>query len=241
MYKAKYKYIAEIPARINSNRVKRKNIRLLNGKPMIQYAIEACINSTKIENVFVNTDSDLIGQIAIDNDVGYYKRSDELASDTCKQDEFNYDFLKNIDCEVVVMVNPVSPLVESCDIDNAIAHFEKANLDSLITTKKEQLHTFFQDNPLNFCTDSLLPATQDIDPVHICTWNICIWRKKTFMQAYEEFGYAAFSGVVGYWAIDPIKAVKISYEEDFRMAEEILKSRVARSEDYMPMYYENKS
>jgi len=109
MVKPKYKYVAEIPARINSNRVKKKNIRLLNGKPMIQYAIEACKASNKINKVFVNTESYLIGQIAIYNDVGYYKRSDELASDTCKQDEFNYDFLNNMDCEAIVMVNPVSP------------------------------------------------------------------------------------------------------------------------------------
>ena len=240
MVKPKYKYIAEIPARINSNRVKKKNIRLLNGKPMIQYAIEACKASNKINKVYVNTDSDSIGKIALDNDVGYYKRSDDLATDTCKQDEFNYDFLKNMDCEAVVMVNPVSPLVESSDIDSAIEYFEQEKLDSLITTKKEQLHAFFKNIPLNFSTESLLPATQDIDPVYICTWNICIWRKTVFMKAYEEHGYAAFSGVVGYWSIDPIKAVKISYEEDFRMAEEILKSRESRTADYKAVYYDDK-
>ncbi|MFC1546024.1 cytidylyltransferase domain-containing protein [Pseudomonadota bacterium] len=234
----KYKYVAEIPARMNSNRVKKKNIRLLNGKPMIQYAIEACKKSTKVDEVFVNTDSDLIGQIAIDNGVNYYKRKEELASDVSKQDEFNYDFLKNTDCEAVVMVNPVSPLIESCDIDSAIAYFEDANLDSLVSTKKEQLHAFFQGNPLNFCTDSLLPATQDIMPVEICTWNICIWKKETFIKAYEKCGYAAFSGKVGCWSVDPMKAIKISYEEDFKMAEVILKSREGRPSDYKPEYLE---
>ncbi len=234
----KYKFVAEIPARMNSKRVKKKNIRLLNGKPMIQYAIEACKRSSRIDEVFVNTDSDLIGRIAIDNGVNYYKRSDDLASDTSKQDEFNYDFLKAIDCEFLVMVNPVSPLIESIDIDSAIAHFEDANLDSLISTKKEQLHAFFQGSPLNFCTDTLLPATQDIMPVHICTWNICIWKKEVFIKAYEEFGCATFSGKIGYWAVDPIKAIKISYEEDFRMAEIILKSREMQSTVYEPEYLE---
>jgi CMP-N-acetylneuraminic acid synthetase len=237
----KHKYIAEIPARIGSNRVKRKNIRMLNGKPMIQYAIDACKNASKVDKVFVNTDSDLIGRIAIDNEVGYYKRLDHLASDDCKQDEFNYDFLMNMDCEAIIMVNPVSPLIEGSDIDSAISYFEEMELDSLISTKQEKLHAFFQDNPLNFCTDSLLPATQDIAPVDICTWNICIWRKETFIKSYEENGYAAFSGKVGLWTVDPIKAIKISYEEDFRMAEEIIKSREGRASEYKPEYYEEVS
>lgn len=239
MITPKHKYIAEIPARIGSNRVKRKNIRMLNGKPMIQYAIDACLNASKVEMVFVNTESDLIGKIATENNVGYYKRSDHLASDTCKQDDFNYDFLMKMDCEAIVMVNPVSPLIEGSDIDDAIAYFEEMQLDSLISAKQEKLHTFFQGNPLNFSTDSLLPATQDIAPVDICTWNICIWRKETFVKSYEKNGYAAFSGKVGLWTVDPMKSIKISYEEDFRMAEEIIKSRENRNSEYEPEYYQD--
>ena len=45
------------------------------------------------------------------------------------------------------------------------------------------------------------------------------------MKAYEEKGYAAFNGKLGLWAINPIKAVKVSYEEDFLMAEQLLHAR----------------
>jgi hypothetical protein len=74
-----YKYVAEIPARIGSNRVKEKNIRLLAGKPMIQYAIDACKNSEMLDDIYVNTDSDLIGDIALNSKVKYYKRDKKLA------------------------------------------------------------------------------------------------------------------------------------------------------------------
>ena len=221
----KYKYVAEIPARIGSKRVKHKNLRLINGKPMIAYSIEACKKVPKIDKIFVNTDSALIGQIGIDYDVEYYKRNLSLSTDNTKQDEFNYGFLSTIDCEVLIMVNPVSPLVESSDIIEAIEYFEQNNFDSLITVKKEQLHCFYQGKSLNFNVQELLPATQDIDPVQVCTWTICIWKKDTFMKAYEEKGYAAFNGNLGLWAINPIKAVKVSYEEDFLMAEQLLHAR----------------
>jgi CMP-N-acetylneuraminic acid synthetase len=83
---AVYKYVAEIPARIGSKRVKHKNLRLINGKPMIAYAIEACKNVPKIDKIFVNTDSDLIGQVGIDYGVEYYKRHAKLSCDDTKQD-----------------------------------------------------------------------------------------------------------------------------------------------------------
>jgi CMP-N-acetylneuraminic acid synthetase len=233
----KYKYVAEIPARIGSKRVKHKNLRLINGKPMIAYSIEACKGSSRIHKVYVNTDSDIIGQVGIDYEVEYYKRRPELCNDTAKQDEFNYDFLKNIDCDAVVMVNPVSPLVEACDIDNAIEYFENNDFDSLITVKNEQLHAFYCNQSLNFNDKELLPATQDIDPVQICTWTICIWRKDTFLKAYEEKGYAAFNGKVGLWTIDPAKAIKVSYEEDFLMAEQLIKARELVTHDYEIKYY----
>lgn len=233
----KNKYVVTIPARIGSKRVIRKNIRLMNGKPMIAYSIEAAKGAKKVHKVFVNTDNDNIGEVAKKYGAEYYKRAPNLSTDDTKQDEFNYDFIKNVNCDAVVMVNPVSPLIEACDVDDAISYFEQNNLDTLISVKKEQLHAFFSGESLNFDTNELLPATQDIVPVLICTWNICIWRKESFIESYEKNGYAAFSGKVGQWPIDPRKSIKVSYEEDFRMAEEILKYREKLCADYKAAYH----
>ena len=236
-----YKYVAQIPARIGSKRVEQKNIRILNGKPMIQYAIEACKNVSRIDKIFVNSESDLIGQIAINNEVEYYKRKKYLSGDTIKQDEFNYDFIKNIDSEFVIMVNPVCPLIEPVDIDNAITYYENHNIDTLLSVKKEQLHAFYQEKSLNFDVNELLPATQDIPPVFICCWSIGIWNKKVFIEYYEKNGYATLSGIVGQWVLDPKKSIKISYEEDFLMAEHLLiardKLRNSSKQDYKLQYY----
>lgn len=232
-----YKYVAEIPARIGSQRVKQKNLRLINGKPMIAYSIEACKNAVKIDKIYVNTDSDTIGKVGLDYGVEYFKRDALLAQDHIKQDEFNYDFLQKIDCEAVVMVNPVAPLIEAQDIDDAIEYFEENGFDTLITVKNEQLHSFYCNKPLNFDTNALLPATQDIEPVQVCTWTVSIWKKESFMKAFEEYGYAAFNGKLGLWKIDPIKAVKISYEEDFLMAEQLIKARHMSDSGIETKYY----
>ncbi len=231
------KYFAEIPARLGSKRVKQKNVRLIDGKPMIAYAIEACRDAQRVSEVYVNTESDVIAKVGLDFGVKHYKRRPELAEDHIVSDQFNYDFLLNMDCDAVVMVNPVSPLVEASDIDKAIEYFEEHNLDSLISVKNEQLQSFYDGKSLNFEADGLLPMTQNIKPVQICVWTVCIWRKETFIKSYEEKGYAVFSGNYGLWPIDPIKSVKVSYEEDFLMAEQLIKARKISKDGYEAKYY----
>lgn len=222
---SKNKYIAEIPARLGSQRVKQKNLRLIEGEPMIAYAIKACKNASSISDIYVNTESDLIGQVALDYGIKYYKRNPELALDHIVSDQFNYDFLKKIECEALVMVNPVSPLIESIDIEEAINFFETNQLDSMISVKDERLQSFYQGKALNFNKDGLLPMTQNIDPVQICVWTICIWRRESFIKAYEKNGYAVFNGKYALWPINPLKSIKISYEEDFLLAEQLLRAR----------------
>lgn len=222
------KYVAEIPARLGSKRVKMKNLRLIAGKPMIAYAIEACTQSKKLSDVFVNTESDQIGQVAKYFGAKHFKRSEELAQDHIVSDQFNYDFLLNTDCDAVVMVNPVSPLVLPADIDSAIEKFENDHLDTLISIKNEKLQSFYQDSPINFDINKLLPMTQDLDPIQLCVWTVCIWRKETFIKAFEEKGHAVFHGKVGLHPIDPLRAIKISEEHDFQLADILIRSRSAQ-------------
>lgn len=219
------KIVAEIPARYGSQRVKQKNLRMLNGKPMMCYAIDAAKGVKRFDEIYVNTENDIIGQIALDRGVKYYKRSEYLASDEATSDQFNYDFIKNIGADIFVMVNTVSPLIVSVDIDKALDIFLEKGYDSLITTREERLHAFCNNIPVNFDSKGMLPRTQDILPVNICVWTLCVWRAKTFIKAYEKNGSAVFSGKVGFFPIDPLKSVKISYEEDFLMAETLLKIR----------------
>jgi len=167
----------------------------------------------------------------------FYKRRPELANDDAKQDEFNYDFLVNNDCETMIMVNPVSPLVEADDIRAAIEMYEHDELDTLIACKQERLHAFYQNEALNFDSTKMLPATQDISSIDICTWTVCLWKRKTFIESYEKEGFAAFSGKVGLFPMNPINTIKISYENDFDLAEHIMQWRMSEDKSTEPMYY----
>jgi len=216
------KIIGEIPARYGSKRVKHKNLKPLNGKPLITYAINAAKNAETLPEVYVNTESDLIGRIALDNGVKYYKRKTELAGGLISSDEFNYDFIKSLKPDILVMINPVSPLTTSLDIDKIVNFFLKNDFDTLITVREEKLQTFCGGRNINFDSNKKLPRTQDIPAIQLCAWPVCIWKAKTFMKAFEKKGYAVFSGKVSLYPVDPLKAIKISTEKDFILAEALM-------------------
>jgi CMP-N-acetylneuraminic acid synthetase len=219
------KIIAEIPARMGSKRVRNKNIRLLNGKPLIYYSIEACKNSSILKDIYVNSESDEIGKLALKYGVKFYKRNPELAKDKVVSDQFNYDFLINKDCDILVMVNPVSPLITGEDIDKVISFYLNNDFDTVITVREERLQAFCDGKPINFNPNGLLPMTQKVSPIQLCCWSICIWRKEIFIKEFEENGHAVFSGKVGLYPLNPLRAIKISTEEDFQLAETILKTK----------------
>ena len=58
------KLIAMIPARLGSKRVLKKNLRLLNGRPLISYNIETAVKTGLFDDVYVNSESDIFSEIA---------------------------------------------------------------------------------------------------------------------------------------------------------------------------------
>tara|TARA_B100000902_G_scaffold300532_1_gene288124 strand:- start:2190 stop:2855 length:666 start_codon:yes stop_codon:yes gene_type:complete len=217
------KIIAEIPARAGSKRVKNKNLRPLNGSPMISYAIQAAKRSRLLTDIYVNSDSNEIGNYGESLGVKFYKRPEELGGDHTTSDEYNYDFINAIKPDILVQVNPVCPLIDGDDIDNIIAFFIDKNADSLVTIKEERLQAFYKNKPINFDINKKLPRTQDITPIQICSWPVAIWKSKTFKKAFEEDGHAVFSGNLELYPVSQLKSIKISYEEDFILAETLLK------------------
>lgn len=235
------KIVGQIPARFGSKRVKQKNLRELNGKPLIFYAIDAAKKSKKLSEIYVNTESDVLGALAIEYGVQYYKRDPKLATDATSADEFSYDFMKNVEADLVVWVNPVCPLTTGEDIDKMIDYYFEKKLDTLIPVREERLHAFVEEEPVNFkpglpvqsvCPgrpinfdqEGSLPMTQNIRSVQICVWTVCIWRPEVFIKSYEEKGHAVFSGKVGFYPQNAFRVIKISTEEDFKLAELLIKN-----------------
>lgn len=119
--------LAIIPARGGSKGLPGKNIKELNGKPLIAYAIEAALDSKYIDRVLVTTDSDDIAKVAkmYGADVPF-KRPDELSSDTASAiDVYLHaiEFVMNtqdVKIEKFMVLLPTAPMRTSKHIDSAV-------------------------------------------------------------------------------------------------------------------------
>ena len=216
--------IAMIPARIGSARLKMKNLALIDGKPLIYYAVEAAKTSGVFNRVILNSDNVIFAEIASRYDVEFYQRPVALGSSSTKSDAVVYDFLSKHPSDVLAWVNPTSPLQTGCEIKDVINYFVKEWLDTLITTKDEQVHCVYQDNPINFRMEEMFAQTQDLKPVQSFVYSIMMWRSRTFMDAYETCGHALFCGKVGYYPVSKKSALIVKTGEDLLLADFIMRA-----------------
>ena len=98
------------------SKVTRKNIIDINGKPLIQYTIEAA-KASKAKDVFVSTDCSAIMLEAIKSKASVIMRPKNISGDKCKSEDALLHFAKQISFDILVFIQPTSPLILPEDID----------------------------------------------------------------------------------------------------------------------------
>lgn len=118
-----YKILAIVPARAGSKRLPGKNKKLLAGKELIRYAIEAALDSQLITDLAVSSDDTDIINIA-NGYSGVYalKRPAEIAGDNAPAISYVYDALLQLNkkYDFIVIIQPTSPFTLASDIDGTI-------------------------------------------------------------------------------------------------------------------------
>jgi len=144
------KYLALIPARGGSKGVPWKNIRVLAGKPLIQYTIEAARGVFKDSNICVSTDSKKIQ--AIVQNIGLnvpFLRPAEYAQDRSGTHDvilhtLDYYKKKSIVPEAIVLLQPTSPLRNENHIKEALNKYESTpGLDMVVSVCESKANPYF--------------------------------------------------------------------------------------------------
>lgn len=137
-----------IPARGGSEGLPGKNLRLLNGKPLITHIVRAALAAKKIDSVFVSTDSEEIGAVARACGAKVIIHPAKLSSSTAStfgviQNAVKVFRERGQYPNIVVTMRPTSPLCLPTDIDQAIKLLLKnLNTDSVISVVKSDVHPY---------------------------------------------------------------------------------------------------
>jgi len=143
------KSVCIIPARGGSKGVPKKNIRKINGKPLLGYVIESCIKSKIFTHVIVSTEDDEIGKIAKKYGAEVpFKRPKNLATDIAPMDKVLLHAVKELykigyDFDIFVWRDATTPFIRNEDIQNCINLLNKKNAKIVAGVYEQHLNPYF--------------------------------------------------------------------------------------------------
>lgn len=208
--------IAMIPARLGSQRLKQKNLLEINGVPMIVLAIRKVAVMRCFDEVWVNSDSEIFGDLAKTEGVLFHKRPVELGGNNATSEHFVYEFLKAHPCDYLVQIHSIAPLLSSAEIAAFTKRLVEGENETLLSGVTEQIQCMMDGSPLNF-SFTLMDNTQTLEPIQRISWSITGWNAKTYLEAFEAGGCATFHGRVGFFPLSRPAGMVVKLDEDYRI------------------------
>ncbi|MBU2510513.1 hypothetical protein KJ966_04215 [bacterium] len=234
------KIVAMIPARLGSKRVKKKNLRLINGTPLIGYIIETILSLDIFDDIYLNSEAEIFGKIAEHYGIKYYKRPSVLSSDTATNDEFALDFMNNVSGDILIQILPTSPLISGSEIKDFVLEMQTGEYDSLISVEHKQIACVHEDKPVNFDKYIINPPSQTMTPVKAYATVLMGWRYTNYKENMKKHNcaYHGGDGRIGYFQVKGLSTIDIDNEDDFLLAERIIKSMAIKENDKIQYFGE---
>lgn len=213
--------VAIVLARGGSKGIPRKNLRLFGHAPLVDWALNAALQSKKINSVILSSDSKEI--IARGEKLGceIHNRSSEHAQDTTSSEE---SMLAVIDehplakaADILLLVQPTSPLTKSEDFDLALELFETEGFDSLATGTID--HSFMwkvdtKGNAIPNYDPKSRPRRQEIANSRKENGAFYITKKKIWEEHKCRLG-----GKIGFYTMKQFQSIEIDTEYDWEILE----------------------
>lgn len=226
--------VAVIPARGGSTRLKDKNIRELGGKPLIQWMVEAVLNSQEFDDVYVSTDSDKIFNAVKHLNVKRHVRPAQNA--TVKATALNamLDMMNDIPkYDVFAYFLPTCPFLESKFIQQGVSKLTE-NVDSVVSVS-------YYEEPIQLACikrgDDIIPIFDNLTAGLTNSKFIQKYVKPNggfYMSHWDKLAETRnfFKGNVKGVLIPNELLVDIDYEHDLKLANAMWLERAYRDELY---------
>ena len=231
MYKDN-RFVAIIPARSGSKGLKDKNIKLLNGKPMVAYTIEEAVKSKIFDDIIVSTDSKIYAEIAERYGAKVpFLRPEELATDTAATRDVIVDTIQRLkslgkEYDYLMILQPTSPLRRAEDIVKAVDLLYKKDALSVVSICEAE-HSPLYMNVLeeslslhNFISNNMPTRRQELRQYYRLNGAIYLCAVDYYVQngdLYSEESYA--------YVMQKENSIDIDDEVDFILSEILLKQK----------------
>ncbi|MFA6451041.1 MAG: acylneuraminate cytidylyltransferase family protein [bacterium] len=224
------KIVGVIPARGGSKGLPGKNTKLIRGKPMIAYVIEAAHAAKRLDRVIVSTDADYIADVAKEYGAEVIRRPDAISDDAAPIEESLRHIVRtlkeneNIETDVTVLMQANVPIRPDGMIDDVIEKLLGSEYDSVVTVfnvnQRPQWMKRVVDGKIIPYMECKEFRRQNLEPLYLLDGAVMAVRVPVLFATEGTNGVHVYLGDnVGIYEQDRLYSTDVDSLEDFRLAE----------------------
>ena len=213
------KVVAFLPAKGHSERVQNKNLKLLCGKPLFLHTLEKLASCDFIDEVYLDSESDLILNWAPYLRYISLKRDPSLANNKTDGHQLFYNEVKQVDADIYIQILGTSPFIKKETILRGINILkENPEYDSVALVRKDKQYTWNNKGPMY--DKNHIPNSKDLPDTIIETMGMYIVRSEVAHKNKQRLGEHVYL-----LEAEPIESVDIDTPADFYLAECVMKGQ----------------
>lgn len=207
------KVVAFLPAKGSSDRVKNKNLRLLDGKPLFLHTLEKLVNSQIFDEVYLDTESDEIIDFAKHVDCKIMRRNPDLATNKTDGHQLFLNQVNHTDADIVVQVLCTSPFISYETLQNVVNVLkQQEDYDSVVLVRREKMYLWQDEQPNYNLTH--IPNSVDLPDTIIETMGLYAVRANIARQLKRRIGNKPYL-----MNASPLESIDVNWPEDAELAD----------------------
>lgn len=221
------KIAAFVPAKSSSERVKSKNMRILDGQYLFVHKLNQLLLSKYVTEVWLDTDSDLMIDIVSNLPVKILKRDKKLASNQTDGHELFANECASVpDADIVIQALCTAPFLDTETIDYAIKDLiHSAEYDSSVAITSEKLY-LWEDNKPKYGMGRI-PNSIDVPETFIESMSLYIMKNSS-----KHFGSKRIGEKPKLFQLTGKQSIDINYDHDLQLCQDIFLAKRAEEQNY---------
>ena len=213
-----------VPSKLNSERLPRKNVRMLGNVPLINYVIRTLNKVELIDDIIIfASEPSIVEYIGKGLKYTFIERPAYLDTNEAKVQDFVGEFLKREKAEIIVLLHITSPFIKPETVLECLKNVISGKNDSAFAAQEVRKFAWYQGSPLNYSLEKPIPRTQDMEPILFEQSGLYIFRREVFETKAQRIGSNPFIKLV-----NAFEGHDIDTLEDFQIAELILEKQLVR-------------
>lgn len=207
----KKKVVAFVPAKGNSSRIESKNLKLLDGKPLFLHSIEKLMKCDFIDEVYLDTESDEVIDLALASGCNIMKRDASLACNKTDGHKLFLNEVNFVEADIYIQLLGTSPFIKPQTIKKAVDYVLNGEYDSAVLVSSQKQYEWDNNGPKYDMNN--IPNSVDLPDTIIETMGLYVVSREAAIKTGRRIGEKPIQILA-----DALEAVDVNWPDEFELA-----------------------